>query len=125
MNPVQLHVDFTLHGSRGEEQAEFLIEHALAFRELDGRRNRDHQRFPAWRERTVRDSQDAATIRQVLASSIQETAVTRTALKKMFTREDRKGVEMVLDHTNVSGADDRDREAQFVVRAVGRAIEDA
>jgi hypothetical protein len=33
VNPVQLYVDFTLHGSRGEEQAEFLIEHALAFRE--------------------------------------------------------------------------------------------
>jgi hypothetical protein len=33
VNPVQLYVDFTLHGSRGEEQADFLIEHALAFRE--------------------------------------------------------------------------------------------
>ncbi|MGA3093727.1 MAG: hypothetical protein ABSD75_34535 [Terriglobales bacterium] len=33
VNPVQLYLDFTLHGSRGEEQADFLIEHALAFRE--------------------------------------------------------------------------------------------
>jgi hypothetical protein len=33
VNPVQLYVDFTLHGSRGQEQAHFLIEHALAFRE--------------------------------------------------------------------------------------------
>jgi hypothetical protein len=33
VNPVQLYVDFTLHGRRGEEQADFLIEHALAFRE--------------------------------------------------------------------------------------------
>lgn len=33
VNPVQLYVDFALHGSRGEEQAEFLIEHALGFRE--------------------------------------------------------------------------------------------
>jgi hypothetical protein len=33
VNPVQLYVDFTLHGSRGEEQADFLIEHALGFRE--------------------------------------------------------------------------------------------
>ena len=33
VNPVQLYVDFTFHGSRGEEQADFLIEHALAFRE--------------------------------------------------------------------------------------------
>jgi hypothetical protein len=43
----------------------------------------------------------------------------------MFTREDAKWVKMVLDRTNVTGADDRDREAQLVVRAVGRAIEDA
>lgn len=33
VNPVQLYVDFTLHGGRGQEQADFLIEHALAFRE--------------------------------------------------------------------------------------------
>ena len=33
VNPVQLYVDFTLHGGRGEEQAELLIEHALGFRE--------------------------------------------------------------------------------------------
>ncbi len=33
VNPVQLYVDFTLHGSRGQEQADFLIEHALGFRE--------------------------------------------------------------------------------------------
>jgi hypothetical protein len=33
VNPVQLYVDFTLHSNRGEEQAEFLIEHALGFRE--------------------------------------------------------------------------------------------
>jgi hypothetical protein len=72
-----------------------------------------------------RYSQDAATIRQMLASSIQEPAVARTveALKKMFTHEDSKWVEMALDHMNVTGADDRDREARFVVRAVGRAIE--
>jgi len=72
-----------------------------------------------------RYSQDAATIRQMLASSNQEPAVARTveALKKMFTHEDSKWVEMVLDHMNVTGADDRDREARFVVRAVGRAIE--
>lgn len=33
VNPVQLYVDFTLHGGRDEEQAELLIEHALGFRE--------------------------------------------------------------------------------------------
>jgi hypothetical protein len=72
-----------------------------------------------------RYSQDAAPIRQMLASSIQEPAVARTveAIKKMFTHEDSKWVEMVLDHMNVTGANDRDREARFVVRAVGRAIE--
>jgi hypothetical protein len=72
-----------------------------------------------------RYSQDAATIQQMIASSIQEAAVARTvgALKKMFTHEDSKWVEMVLDHMNVTGADDRAREARFVVRAVGRAIE--
>lgn len=33
VNPVQLYVDFTLHGGRGEEQADFLMEHALGFRD--------------------------------------------------------------------------------------------
>ena len=71
-----------------------------------------------------RYSQDAATTRQMLASSIQEPAVARTveALKKMFTHEDSKWVEMALDEIPVTG-DARDREARFVVRAVSRAIE--
>ena len=34
VNLIQLFVDFTLQSGRGEEQAEFLIEHALGFREL-------------------------------------------------------------------------------------------
>jgi hypothetical protein len=33
VNPVQLYLDFTLHGSRGQEQANFLVEYALGFRE--------------------------------------------------------------------------------------------
>jgi DNA-binding transcriptional ArsR family regulator len=33
VNPVQLYLDFTLHGNRGKEQADFLVEHALGFRE--------------------------------------------------------------------------------------------
>jgi hypothetical protein len=71
-----------------------------------------------------RYSQDAATTRQMLASSTQEPAVARTveALKKMFTHEDSKWVEMALDEMRLTG-DARDREARFVVRAVGRAIE--
>lgn len=61
----------------------------------------------------------------MIVSSMQEPTVARTveAINKMFTHEDSKWVEMVLDHMNVTGADDRDREARFVVRAVGRAIE--
>ena len=71
-----------------------------------------------------RYSQDAATTRQMLASAIQEPAVARAveSLKKMFTHEDSKWVEMVLDEMLATG-DARDREARFVVRAVGRAIE--
>jgi hypothetical protein len=33
VNLIQLFVDFTLQSGRSEEQAEFLIEHALGFRE--------------------------------------------------------------------------------------------
>ena len=29
VNPIQLFVDFSLQGGRGEEQAEFLMEHTL------------------------------------------------------------------------------------------------
>ena len=60
----------------------------------------------------------------MLARSIQEPAVARTveALKKMFTHEDSKWVEMALDEMKVN-AGARDREARFVVRAVGRATE--
>ena len=31
VNPIQLFVDFSLQGGRGEEQAEFLMEHTLGF----------------------------------------------------------------------------------------------
>lgn len=43
-------------------------------------------------------------------------------LKTKFTHIDSKWVEMVLDEMSLQG-DDRDREAQFVVRFTGRAIE--
>lgn len=33
VNPVQLYLDFMLQGGRGEEQAEFLLEHSLGFQE--------------------------------------------------------------------------------------------
>jgi hypothetical protein len=71
-----------------------------------------------------RYSEDSAAIRRLLASSIHEPAVARTveALKRMFTHQDSKWVDMVLDHLNITG-DDRDREAQFVVRSISRVIE--
>ncbi|HWO36563.1 MAG TPA: nucleotidyl transferase AbiEii/AbiGii toxin family protein [Candidatus Acidoferrum sp.] len=71
-----------------------------------------------------RYSEDSAAIRQMLASSIHVPAVARTvdALKRMFTHQDSKWVDMVLDHMNISG-DDRDREAQYVVRSISRVIE--
>jgi hypothetical protein len=71
-----------------------------------------------------RYSEDPAAIQQMLASSIHEPAVARTveALKRMFTHQDSKWVDMVLDHMNITG-DDRDREAQFVVRSISRVID--
>ncbi|MGA3093726.1 MAG: nucleotidyl transferase AbiEii/AbiGii toxin family protein [Terriglobales bacterium] len=68
-----------------------------------------------------RYSEEPAAIQTMLASSIHEPAVRRTveALKKMFTHEDSKWVEMALDHMNVTG-NDRDREAQFVLRTLRR-----
>jgi nucleotidyltransferase AbiEii toxin of type IV toxin-antitoxin system len=71
-----------------------------------------------------RYSEDSAAIRQMLAISIHEPAVARTveALKRMFTHQDSKWADMVLDHMNITG-DDRDREAQFVVRSINRVID--
>jgi hypothetical protein len=71
-----------------------------------------------------RYSEDADIIRKLLAGSINEPAVARAVetLRQMFTHDDSKWVDMVLDHMNVTG-DDRDREAQFIIRSVGRVIE--
>jgi Nucleotidyl transferase AbiEii toxin, Type IV TA system len=71
-----------------------------------------------------RFSEDSAAIQQMLASSIHEPAVARTveALKRMFTHQDSKWVDLVLDHMNITG-DDRDREAQFIVRSISRVID--
>jgi hypothetical protein len=41
--------------------------------------------------------------------------------KRMFTHQDSKCVDMVLNHMNITG-NDRDREAQFVVRSINRVI---
>jgi hypothetical protein len=71
-----------------------------------------------------RYSEDPAAIQRMLASSIHEPAVAQAveALKRMLTHQDSKWVDMVLDHMNITG-DDRDREAQFVVRSIGRVID--
>lgn len=71
-----------------------------------------------------RYSEDPVVIRGMLAKAIHEPAVARTIqdLKTKFTHTDSKWVEMVLDEMLLQG-NDRDREAQFVVRSIGRAIE--
>jgi hypothetical protein len=70
-----------------------------------------------------RYSEDTAVIRELLGKAIHEPAIARTVqdLKTKFTHIDSKWVEMVLDEMSVQG-DDRDREAQFVVRFISRAI---
>jgi hypothetical protein len=71
-----------------------------------------------------RYSEDPVVIRGMLAKAIHEPAIARTLqdLRTKFTHADSKWVEMVLDEMSLQG-DDRDREAQFVVRSIGRAIE--
>jgi hypothetical protein len=71
-----------------------------------------------------RYSEDPVVIREMLGKAIHEPAIARTVrdLRTRFTHTDSKWVEMVLDEMSLQG-DDRDREAQFVVRFMGRAIE--
>jgi|SRR5579872_4315882 len=71
-----------------------------------------------------RYSEDPVVIREMLTNAIHEPAIARTVedLKTKFTHIDSKWVEMVLDEMSLNG-DDRDREAQFVVRSIGRVIE--
>ena len=71
-----------------------------------------------------RYSEDPVVIREMLGKAIHEPAIARTVedLKTKLTHTDSKWVEMVLDEMSLQG-DDRDREAQFVVRSIGRAIE--
>jgi len=71
-----------------------------------------------------RYSEDPVVICEKLSQAIHEPAIARTVadLKTKFTHTDSKWVEMVLDEMSLQG-DDRDREAQFVVRSIGRAIE--
>ena len=71
-----------------------------------------------------RYSEDPAIIREMLDKAIHEPAIARTVhdLKTKFTHADSKWVEMVLDEISLQG-EDRDREAQFVIRSVARVIE--
>ena len=70
-----------------------------------------------------RYSEDPVIIRAMLAKVIHEPAIARSVadLKAKFTHLDSKWVEMVLDEMSLRG-EDRDREAQFVVRSVGRVV---
>lgn len=71
-----------------------------------------------------RYSEEPDLIRQKLEAAIEERAVRRTvdALQRMFQHMDSKWVELALDHMNIVG-EERDREAQFIVRAVAKVIE--
>lgn len=72
-----------------------------------------------------RYSEDSKSIREMLAKSIGEPAVARTVqdLKAKFRDTDSKWVEMILDHMSLKG-DERDREAQFIVRNIKRVVEE-
>lgn len=71
-----------------------------------------------------RYSEEPDLIRQKLEAAIEERAVRRTvdALQRMFQHMDSKWVELALDHMNIVG-EERDREAQFIVRAVAKVID--
>ena len=60
----------------------------------------------------------------MLSQSISEPAIARTVadLKTKFTDTDSKWVEMILDEMSLSG-DERDREAQFIVRTMKRVVD--
>jgi hypothetical protein len=71
-----------------------------------------------------RYSEDSTTIRGMLAKAVDEPAIARTIqdLKTKFTDTDSKWVEMILDEMSLHG-EERDREAQFVVRTMKRVVE--
>lgn len=71
-----------------------------------------------------RYSDDSASIRKMFADALAEPAIARTVqdLKTKFTDTDSKWVEMILDEMSLRG-EERDREAQFVVRTMRRVIE--
>jgi len=72
-----------------------------------------------------RYSEDPASIRERLASAAGEPGIARTIedLQAKFTDTDSKWVEMILEEMSLTG-DERDREAQFVVRTMKRVVQD-
>jgi hypothetical protein len=71
-----------------------------------------------------RYSENSASIQEMLAKAVGEPAVTRPVydLKTKFTNIDSKWVEMILDDMSLN-REERDREAQFVVRTIKRVVE--
>jgi hypothetical protein len=71
-----------------------------------------------------RYSEEPSVIRQRLAQFAVEPAVGATinSLKTNFSHEDSKWVEMVLDHMEITDANDRDQEARLIVRTIGQVI---
>jgi hypothetical protein len=71
-----------------------------------------------------RYSEEPSVIKQRLAQFAVEPAVGATinSLKTNFSHEDSKWVEMVLDHMEITDANDRDQEARLIVRTIGQVI---
>ena len=72
-----------------------------------------------------RYSEDTTVVRQTLAQFMDQPAIQKTvaSLRKMFSHEDSKWVEMILDHMEIVDIDDGDQEARMVVRTMGRVFE--
>lgn len=70
-------------------------------------------------------SEEVDVTRAQLRQFIREPAVLQAveSLRRMFSHEDSKWVEMVLDHMEILNLDDRDREARGIVRSVRQVIE--
>jgi hypothetical protein len=70
-------------------------------------------------------SEKAVVVSEMLRASIQEPAV-RAAVQRirdMFQHPDSKWVEMVLDHENVQGPDERDRRSRVIVSSIMKVID--
>ena len=72
-----------------------------------------------------RNSEDANFINGKLREFAAEPAVLKAiaSLKKMFSHEDSKWVEMVMDHMEIVDQDERDREARLIARTMKRVVD--